>query len=305
MKILFLGSTERGYHCLNALNNRFKNIYLIMEDKQDLKNDETYKYAIDNNIPIYTPKSFKKDEDGYKLLEQLQPDLAILCVYEKIVPKEFIEFFNKKKGCINLHGGRLPKYRGSSVLRWQIRNGETTGAFTILKLEEGVDNGQILGVHEYKIHKNTTINDIILHEHVVFPLLMMQVVGDILHNSLSPKYQPRSNKAHYWHKILEYDREIKFREMTAQQIHNLIRSETKPYPGAFFMIDNTKIRVWDSELIDNETYEGTPGRIVKTIKNNGIIVIAKDKGLLIKNISYDNDNIIIPASEILKTRMQL
>lgn len=303
MKVLFLGATERGYFCLKAIKDKFDIVGVVMEHNHNMRFDMTYHLAITSQIPIYTPESFKKGQDGYKLLEKLKPDIAVLCVYEKIVPKDFIDFFKKRKGCINLHGGRLPGYRGSSVMRWQIRNCERQGAFTIVEVTEGIDDGNVYAEYLYDITENTTIADTIKLEHKIFPKMLLDVLNRKKNNNLEV-YKILQFVPGYWHKIQEEDRKINFDE-TAEEIHALVRSETKPYPGAYCFINHKKIRVWKSSLIENIVYSGTPGRIAGTTKDGGVIVVTGYGGIVLEKISCEDNKTIFNAKSILKVRMQL
>ena len=319
LRILFLGSGERGYHCLEKIDKIHDIVGIIMEndDTKKYKDDATYRYAMKNDIKVHKPISFKQGSAGYTILEDLQPDIAVLCVYEKILPKDFINFFSFKgrKGCINLHGGKVPQYRGASVLRWQLRNNEVEGAFTILDVSGEIDDCDILGEYRYKITREMTVNDVIKIEHKIFPQLLVSVLYDIQIGKVRRREQ--KGLACYWHKIQEYDRQIDWKTMTADTIYDLVRSETKPYPGAFFylndiktihtMIDSTlkKVRVWDCELIKDKLFSGTPGRVVATYSDGSVVVICQDRGLMIKTVSTDGDKAILPARDMLKVRMQL
>ena len=304
MKILFLGRTQRSFFCLKELIKSGHNVIgVVLEENK--KGDIIEEVANENKIPLFYPKSFKKSEDGYALLEKLQPDLAILCVYEKILPKEFITFFEERKGAVNLHGGKVPQFRGSATMRWQIAKGAERGAFTILKLSEGMDDSSILGEHLYDIIPEMTIKDVFEIEHRDFPKLLVKVVNQIQDGSIQPKQQ--EGIPCYWHKRIEKDRQIDWKNMTASEVHNLIRAETKPYAGAYTTVNiegkSQKIRLWSSSLETDQGYQGTSGRVARKF-GSGVIIIAKDKGLIIQEASIDGED-PKPASKILKYRTQL
>jgi methionyl-tRNA formyltransferase len=213
----------------------------------------------------------------------------------------FIEFFKQRKGCINLHGGKTPEYRGASVMRWQIVNGESKGAFTIMNLEKELDCGNILAEHVYEIEAGADIGSIIKLEHEVFPKLLLDTLKKIKIGQAIGRKQ--SGKACYWHKRREKDRQIFWKDMTCEQVLNLVRAETLPYAGAFCYIRGIKLRILEAQNTSDQIYKGTPGRIARTLEE-GVVVIAKDKGLLLSKISLDGRR-TKDAVELLKYGDQL
>ena len=121
MQILFLGNGNRAKACLEKIIETDEIESIIVEPSR--AGDVVEDFATAHDIPIYHPNSFSKEAEGYRLLQESEAELAILCGYTKIVPSEFLNNFSSKKGIINLHGGKVPEYRGSSPRSWQIVNG--------------------------------------------------------------------------------------------------------------------------------------------------------------------------------------
>ena len=284
MNLMMFASSLRAVNCVQAIVQEGHTVSaMIMESSK--KEDVLVAEAKRHNIPIHFLDSLKEIQP---ILDHYNPDLGIICVYEKILPKQTLDFFRARKGIINLHAGKLPEYRGSGTLRWQIISGNSRGAFTILGVDEDLDTSDIYNEFEYDIGPNMSVKDIIEIEHVEFPKLLVETINKIESNALSLKKQ--DGKACYWHKRLEKDREINFSKMSAQQIHDLIRAETRPYSGAYAIKDDKKIQLWSSSLETDQIYKGTPGRIVKK-SSEGVVIICKDVGILIKQASLDSQPI--------------
>ncbi len=311
LKILLFGSGERAVHCGDALLQEplFHVVGVVLEP--GMENDIFAKHASAQSLNTFYPASFKPGSDGMQMLEQLNPDLVVLCVYEKIVSAGFLNFFRHRRGCINLHGGKVPEYRGSSVLRWQIIDGAKTGAFTILEVDEQMDTSFILGEYQYPITETTTISDLIKLEHTIFPKLLVETVKSIHDGTV--KKRPQQGTACYWHKRKEEDRHIAWETMTADAVLRLIRAEGSPYSGAFCFVDavdgknEKKLRIWEASRTMDQLYKGTPGRVARSFKDGSVVVIAKDKGILIKKVSFDGEPVesVVDASTVLNFRMQL
>lgn len=312
MKILLFGATERAKVCFELIG-KSPDIEIVGAVLEPGKQGDAFEQAaLANNVPVFYPKSFRPGKDGMNLLEELSPDLAVLCVYEKIVSKDFLDFFRARKGCINLHGGKVPEYRGSSVLRWQLIRGEKQGAFTILEVDEDMDTSAILDEYVYPLTEDMTIADVIKIEWKIFPKLLLETIRRIEQGTLEKK--PQVGEPCYWHKRKEEDRRIRWRHMTAEQVRNLIRAETKPYAGAFCYLrqkgEKKKLRILEACHTTDQLYRGTPGRVARSMRDGSTVVICKDKGLLIKTISLDDEDPRLKvsgkhANELLRYRMQL
>jgi methionyl-tRNA formyltransferase len=100
----------------------------------------------------------------------------------------------------------------------------------------------------------------------------------------------------YWHVLKNEDGKIDWSRMTAEQVVNHVRAFSFPYDGAFSYLDNEKISFIKAQEC-KELFKGLPGRIC-AIRNNGVVVIAKDCGLLIQSVKRGNEE--VPAKEILK-----
>ena len=271
MKIIIFGKGIRAGRCLNEMvKEGYKPYAILIQDDCSILTSLCETYGI---------KVLREEED---ILSE-KPDLLILSGYTKILKKYII--YAPILGTINLHGGKLPQYRGASVLNWQIINGEKEGGITILKVDEGIDTGDILAEAEYDIEFEDTIADITEKANNLFPSLLIQVLKDIEQGKPKISIQNLLGGA-YWHKRHKDDSRILWEKMTALEIYNLIRASESPY-SAFTFLNNKKIEVLKADVCD-VNYRGMAGRIVKKTAD-GIIVIAKDRGILLQQFTPNED----------------
>ena len=99
-------------------------------------------------IPVYQPASIR-GQDAEELIASLSPDLIISAAYGKILPKNILNIPNK--GCLNVHGSLLPKYRGAAPVQWAIYNGDDKTGVTLMHMDDGIDTGDIISVAETPI----------------------------------------------------------------------------------------------------------------------------------------------------------
>jgi len=272
MKIVYAGNGLRGKVCLESLLDKNKDVVsVLLHEKRDF---DMEKIAKTNNILICSENP--NSENTIKYLQELSPDLVILSGYNYILKKPILNSFERK--IINLHGGKVPDYRGASVIPWAIINGETNAGCSILYVNEGIDTGNILASQEYSIHYGEEINDVVSKTLEIFPKILEEAIQKF---SQGDKGIPQLTKGQYYHKRREPDNEILWNQMSSRQIYNLVRSQTKPYLGAFTHHAGEKIRVWKAKELGYEI-KGKSGEVLDQLRE-GVVIMAKDRGILIKN----------------------
>lgn len=212
-----------------------------------------------------------------------RPELYIVAGFPMIFPKKLIDF--PKYFTVNLHAGKVPKYRGGSPLNWQIIEGEKRAGISVLQMDEGIDSGPVLAKESIAIKNSTTIMDLHNHANILFPKLLIKVIKKIKAKKLKIEYQNNKN-AIYWHQRSDRDGKINFNTMNSKDIDFFVRSITFPYPGSWVWYKEKKLRIYMIKIID-KIIKGTPGRIC-WIEGQGPLVICKDKAICLLKYSYDN-----------------
>ncbi len=109
--------------------------------------------AIERGLPVYQPEKIKKNEEFRARLEAIQPDAIAVVAYGRIIPDWMLSL--PRHGNINLHGSLLPKYRGAAPVQWAVANGETVTGVTTMKLDAGLDTGEMLLARAVPIAEET------------------------------------------------------------------------------------------------------------------------------------------------------
>src|SRR5271157_1716156 len=110
--------------------------------------------AIELGLPIFQPDKIKTNDEFRATLERIAPDAIIVVGYGRIIPQWMIDL--PKLGNINLHGSVLPKYRGAAPIQWAIARGETITGVTTMRINAGLDTGDILLQSEERIKPEDT-----------------------------------------------------------------------------------------------------------------------------------------------------
>jgi methionyl-tRNA formyltransferase len=184
--------------------------------------------AVELNIPVTQPERIKTNEEFRHRLVALQPDAIIVVGYGRIVPQWMLDL--PRLGNINLHASLLPKYRGAAPIQWAIARGETVTGVTTMRIDAGLDTGDILLQMELKIGEDDTSVTISPVLATIGAELMVETLVGLQSNTVQPK--PQDNARATLAPILKKeDGQIDF-SRTAAEISNRIRG-FQPWPGAY------------------------------------------------------------------------
>ena len=162
MRIIFWGTPEYSVASLNTLNKSDHEVIAVIS-QPDKKRSRGKKllcspvklFAKKENIPVFTPEIIKGNNDFINELKSLSCDLFIVIAYGKILPKEILEI--PKYGCWNAHASLLPKWRGAAPIQWSLLEGDDFTGVGIMKMEEGLDTGDVLLEEQLKIEDNDNL----------------------------------------------------------------------------------------------------------------------------------------------------
>ena len=245
------------------------------------RESELYASATDRGISAFGP--CKVNERVFVgEVGSLSPDLFVLAGYNQILGSKILEL--PRLGAINLHGGKLPEYRGVAPVNWQIINGETTGGCCVLFVDEGIDTGDLIQQAYYEIGEDDTAQDIVKKQLDLFPQMLLAAVRQIDAGSINRCPQDRKRGAYYIRRYAK-DSRIDWRKMSSMQVHNLIRGMRGPsYPPAFCYYRGQKCQVLKSTRLQ-EDIRGCAGRIALK-RGEGMVTIAADRGLLVTEVRF-------------------
>ncbi len=184
--------------------------------------------ALRLGLPVLQPDKIKHNEELRAKLEEISPAAIIVVGYGRIIPKWMLDL--PKYGNINLHASLLPKYRGAAPIQWAIAKGERITGVTTMRIDEGLDTGDILLQKEQAILEEDTAETLSPRLASVGAELMVQTLRGLAENSIKP--QPQNNADATLAPVLKKDNgRIDF-SRTAQEIYNRLRG-FQPWPGAF------------------------------------------------------------------------
>lgn len=212
--------------------------------------------AIAHNLPVYQPLK-ASDPEFAAFLKTLDPDLFIVAAYAEILKQNILDI--PPKGCINVHGSILPKYRGAAPVPRSIMEGEVETGVTIMKMALQMDAGDILAIRKMPIPLEMTAGDLM----DALANLGKQALWEVLQNldQIEPIRQDPALMTHA-KKITSDDAEVDWTR-PCLAVHNQIRGVT-PNPGAWcwVKVKGEKKRLLIKKTLPMPSISGKPGQIV-------------------------------------------
>ncbi len=242
---IFFGTPELSTYTLTALEKEglVPNVIITAPDSPQgrglvLTPSPVKLWALERNIPVYTPEKIRNNEEVHQLCKQYE--FAILAAYGKIIPQSLLDCF--PKGILNVHPSLLPLYRGPSPLEYQILQDEKEFGVTIIKLDSECDHGPIIAQREISFTETPSKEELGQKGFAEGGKLIAQYIGPYLSGVL-PTLEQNHALATYTKKIEKKDGEILPNDTEQQKYLKYLAY--KPWPGTFFFIDynGKKIRL--------------------------------------------------------------
>lgn len=275
MRIVYFSKGARGNACLVEMLREGHTVAAVVTNGQD---NYLNKLCVDNGLLLFIPDKPNTLEFA-ELLKKLSAEIFVCSGYNKILNP--LIFTIPPLGTINLHGGRLPFYRGAAPINWQIINGETVGGCCVLFVDEGIDTGPIIRQVLYQISNDDTHQSVLEKTLNIFPKLLTEVLLDFENQNIHAMNQKFEEGCYYTRRYPD-DSRIDWERMTDVQVHNLVRGMQGPFPHAFTVRENEKIEIEQTVLLKEEI-KGVSGRVALK-RSEGVVVLCKNRGILVKGI---------------------
>ena len=229
---------------------------------------------------VLQPQTLCNDEFLEQILS-LRADLIVVSAFGQILPKSVLDL--PRHGAVNIHASILPRHRGAAPIQRAILEGDNETGVTLMKMDEGLDTGDIIAVSRTPIQ--ATDNSQILHDRLaeLGATLIVRTLPDYIAGKITPNPQ-NNNLATYAKKITKDDGRIDW-SLPAVEIHRRIRAFT-PWPGAFTFLpveEERLLKVCEAGISESE---GSAGEILSVIGNN-LLVACGQKSLTLTELQRE------------------
>ena len=227
-------------------------------------------------IPVINCKSIT--ESLVKKVVSLQPDIIFSLFYRRILPPAIIKL--PPLGCINVHPGKLPQYRGFSPAVRALLNGQKTFGITIHQMDQGLDTGDILTQKEFPIDADETGFEIHLRSMGLCLKLLKENFHKIINKEIIPRKQ---NGRGSYYGAMSSSRLIDWQQK-GTRIRNLVRVNAKPYRSMHTFMLNKYFFINKAAVVNGKRRpEQLPGKIVDVLKNDRLVVSCADGYLMLED----------------------
>ncbi len=198
-------------------------------------------------IPVWTPENPNQSET-IAALEAMAPDYLFSFYYRKMLSERILKI--PRKAALNLHGSYLPKYRGRAPVNWAILRGEKETGITLHHMTRDSDAGDIVMQHRIVIDRKDTAKSLI-QKMALQTREMLRELFPALEAGELPRISQRESEASYFSRRIPENGRIDWKR-PAEEIYNLVRALTDPYPGAFSYFRGEKWFLWWAEPEEGE-----------------------------------------------------
>lgn len=287
MKLIFMGTPDFAVPVLEKLVEEGHDIgYVVTQpDRAGNRGKVTFspvkKAAVDCSIPVLQPENINRASEEKEKMKEFDADAIIVVAYGQILKRDILDM--PKVGCFNVHGSLLPKLRGAAPIQQAILQGDKRTGVTIMKMEEGLDSGDMISKAETEI-RDKNFKDIHDELSLMGAELMAETLTLIENGQAKYKKQDESI-ATYAPRIEKKDGAVDFTK-SAFHIQQKIRA-FDPWPGAFCRYNGANMKLWKAVALrdnvgDNQDAGVKPEK--RTLKEAvpGAVLSADSTGIIVK-----------------------
>jgi methionyl-tRNA formyltransferase len=297
LRIIFAGTPEFAAVHLSALINSEHEVIAVYSQPdrpagrgKKLQPSPVKQVALEHNIEVYQPLNFKDPADIAEL-NALQADVMIVVAYGLLLPQAVLDA--PKYGCLNVHASLLPRWRGAAPIQRCIEAGDKVTGITIMQMDAGLDTGAML----HKVSTGIALDETggSLHDRLASlgPDSLLTTLAQLQAGTLQPEQQ-NDALANYAHKLKKEEALLDWSQ-SAETLALRVRA-FNPFPVAYTLLGNERIRVLQASAIDKVT-QLQPGTIAN-VSAKGIEVACADGVLRLEQIQLAGKKAMMVADVI-------
>ena len=267
MRVIFMGTPDFAVGTLEEIIKAGHEVALVVTQPDKPKGrgnavqfTPVKECALAHDIPVFTPSKVRESEN-IEYLRKIGADIIIVAAFGQILPKAILDM--PKYGCVNVHASLLPKYRGAAPIQWAVINGDEVSGVTIMRMNEGIDTGDMIAKREFRLAEDETGGSLFDKLAELGAKLCVETM-EMIENGTAV-YTPQDSEAATHTSMIRKEMGDISWNRSAVDIERLIRG-LNPWPSAYTHLDGKTFKIWKAQIISEGT-EYNPGCIVKVGKN--------------------------------------
>jgi len=281
MKLIFCGTPQFAVPTLEGLIAEKHDIELVMTNPDEpsgrgyeVRPSPVKRAALKGGLEVFQPRKLK-EEATKQFLSKYHPDLIVVVAYGHIIPRWMIDL--PVYGCVNLHASLLPKYRGAAPIQWAIIRGESVTGVTTMKIDEGLDTGDILLKREVAIQDEDTTETLSERLSGAGADLMAETLPKLIRAEIQAQSQNHA-QATFAPILKKEDGRIDWKLM-ADEIGWRVRG-LRPWPGAYTSFRARNLHLWSAAPVPGQAEQGMgPGSL---LPERGTLRVVCGQGTLLE-----------------------
>lgn len=260
MRIVFMGTPDFAVPCLQRLLEDGHEVPAVFTQPDKpvgrhavLTPPPVKQLALSHGIPVYQPTKMR-DGTAAALLRELAPDCLVVVAYGRILPQEILDV--PPRGCVNIHGSLLPRYRGAAPIQWSVIRGETVTGVTSMFMDAGMDTGDIIDTLTTPIGENETAGELFERLAPLGARLLSTTLAAIADGTVTRR--PQNDAEATMAPMLEKAMGRLDLTRPARELHNQVRG-MNPWPGAFCTAGGKTLKIHEARVAAGS---GAPGTLL-------------------------------------------
>lgn len=267
MRVIFMGTPDFSVGTLEALVEAGHEVVLCVTQPDRPKGrgkamqfSPVKEAALAHEIEVYQPKKIRKAE-CVEYLRKYEADVMVVVAFGQILSQEILDM--PRFGCVNVHASLLPKYRGAAPIQWAVINGDKKSGVTTMRMDAGIDTGDILLKREVVLEEKETGGSLFDRLSGVGAELLIETLKGLEAGTIQAIQQDHEQATHVG-MISKSFGDIDWAR-SADEIERLIRG-LNPWPSAYTKWNGRMLKIWDAKVCDQDS-DKAPGTIAKVTKH--------------------------------------
>ncbi|MEW5746171.1 MAG: methionyl-tRNA formyltransferase [Nitrospirota bacterium] len=297
MALIFFGTPAFAVPSLQALIDAGEQVALVVTQPDKVKgrghqlsSPPVKELSLKHGIRVAQPAKIR-NEEFYALLREIAPEFIVVVAYGKILPKEILAL--PERGCINVHGSLLPRYRGAAPIQRAILNGDTVTGVTTMLMDTGMDTGDMLLRAEIPLTRDDTTETLFAKLAELGAKTLIETIRGLRAGTITPV--PQTGEATYAPPLRKEEGRVDW-SRSAEELSNFVRG-MYPWPSAFTYLNDEMIKITRARPVEGS---GVPGRIEKA--SRGELIVGAGKGLLKIEMLQPEGKKAMPAEAFIAGR---
>ena len=267
MRVIFMGTPDFSVGTLRELVKAGHEVVGVVSqpDKpkgrgKSLMPTPVKEAALELGLPVYQPKKVREPE-FIEILSKLEPEVIVVVAFGQIIPQEILNL--PPYGCINVHASLLPKYRGAAPIQWAVIDGEPQSGVTIMKMDAGLDTGDMITKVVVPIAEEETGGSLFDKLSAAGARLLVDTLPSLTNGTAVYEKQPEESPTPYAAMIQKQMGNVDWNR-PAVEIERLVRG-LNPWPSAYTKLKGKTLKIWKAQVIEESGKDTAlaPGTVIQ------------------------------------------